>query len=163
MRLEQNTRAEDEDRISVIILCIDTEVRDRIVYWLKPLPIRAFVAKDGYQAHSILRDVPCRLLITDRLLPPWPGLGRIHKLLAHDPAYASHLSTTAVQTDDGLPMQSVQPISCLGHSFANRLSIFSLDSRRTEIARDLLDGVCDTAPLKRRLNCFAPNEWQYFG
>jgi DNA-binding NtrC family response regulator len=87
MTLGQNTGAEDEDAIPVILLCIDAEVRDRIAHWLKPLPIRTFVAEDGYQAYRILRDVPCRLLITDRLLPPWPGLGRINGLLALRPGF----------------------------------------------------------------------------
>ena len=57
--------------------------------------------------------------------------------LPHEPAYASRLLTTVVQTDDGVPMHSVQPISCLGHSLANRLSIFWLNAGRTEIACSL--------------------------
>lgn len=64
----------------IIILCFDAETRDRIAYWLKSLPVKTFVAKDGYHANRILRDVRCQLLITDRLLPPWPGLGRINRL-----------------------------------------------------------------------------------
>ena len=82
MPSDQKTGTQNEEAIDVIVLCIDTEARDMIAYWLKSLPARTFVAKDGYQANKILRDVPCRLLITDRLLPPWPGLGRINRLLA---------------------------------------------------------------------------------
>lgn len=84
MTLVQKT-AEDEDAIPVIILCIDAEVRDRIAYWLKFLPVRTSIAESGYQANKILRDVGCRLLITDRLLPPWPGMGRFHRLLVKRP------------------------------------------------------------------------------
>lgn len=64
----------------IIILCIAAETRDRIAYWLKSFPAPTFVAKDGYQANRILRDVRCQVLITDRPLPPWPGLGRINRL-----------------------------------------------------------------------------------
>ena len=85
MPLEQKIRAPDEGAITVIILCIDAETRDTIASWLKSLSIRTFVAENGFQANRILRDVPCQLLITDRLLPPWLGLGRINKLLARRP------------------------------------------------------------------------------
>lgn len=58
----------------VIILCAEEEVRDAIAYWLTPQPAQTFVAEDGYHATRILNDGPCRWLVTDRVLPPWPGL-----------------------------------------------------------------------------------------
>ena len=54
-------------------------------YWFRSLPVRASIANNGYQANRILRDVPCRLLVTDRLLPPWPGLGRFWTLRTQRP------------------------------------------------------------------------------
>ena len=60
MSFEQNSGAQDEKAIAVIVLCIDAEARDAIAYWLK--------------------------FLTDRLLPPWPGLGRIHTLLVKQPS-----------------------------------------------------------------------------
>jgi DNA-binding NtrC family response regulator len=87
MPSDQKTGTQNEEAVDVIILCIGAETRDMIAYWLKSLPVQTFVAKDGYQANRILRDVPCRLLVTDRLLPPWPGLGRINRLLARQPSF----------------------------------------------------------------------------
>lgn len=69
----------------VIILCAEEEVRDVIAYWLTSLPARAFVADDGYHAARILNDGPCRWLITDRVLPPWPGLDTFLDLCADHP------------------------------------------------------------------------------
>lgn len=59
----------------VVVLCAEEEVRDAIAYWLAAQPARTFVADDGYHAARILNDGPCRWLVTDRVLPPWPGLG----------------------------------------------------------------------------------------
>jgi DNA-binding NtrC family response regulator len=71
---------QDGKAVDVIILCIDTEARDTIAYWLKSLPFRTVVAKNGYEANKILRSAHVRLLVTDRVLLPWPGLGRIDGL-----------------------------------------------------------------------------------
>lgn len=57
----------------IVILCAEEEVRDVIAYWLSSHPAKTIVAQDGYQAARILEN-GCRWLITDRLLPPWPGL-----------------------------------------------------------------------------------------
>ena len=59
----------------VVILCRDEEVRDMVVYWIASSGVMASVAKDGHDAARILRNGCARLLITDRMLPPWPGLG----------------------------------------------------------------------------------------
>jgi DNA-binding response OmpR family regulator len=58
----------------VVILCVEEPTRAAIAYWSIGLPARSIVADDGYHADRILRAGDCRLLITDRLLPPWPGL-----------------------------------------------------------------------------------------
>lgn len=59
----------------VVILCRDEVVRDMAVYWIASSGAMASVAKDGHDAARILRNGCVRLLITDRMLPPWPGLG----------------------------------------------------------------------------------------
>lgn len=68
----------------VVVLCAEEEVRDVIDYWLSSLPARTVVAKDGYHAAKIMQG-GCRLLITDRVLPPWPGLDTFLTLRARHP------------------------------------------------------------------------------
>jgi DNA-binding response OmpR family regulator len=43
------------------------------------------VADDGYHAARIINDGPCRWLVTDRVLPPWPGLDTFLDLRADHP------------------------------------------------------------------------------
>lgn len=69
----------------IIILCAEEEVRDAIAYWLTSQPARTFVADDGYHAARILNDGPCQWLVTDRVLPPWPGLDTFLDLRADHP------------------------------------------------------------------------------
>jgi DNA-binding response OmpR family regulator len=69
----------------VIILCVEEEVRDVIAYWLTSRPARTFVADDGYHAARILNGGLCRWLVTDRVLPPWPGLDTFLTLRAAHP------------------------------------------------------------------------------
>ncbi len=57
----------------VIVLCAEEAVRDVIAYWLAAQPAKAVVAEDGYHAAKLVED-GCRWLVTDRVLPPWPGL-----------------------------------------------------------------------------------------
>lgn len=80
VRKRSNKNATD-----VVILCAEEEVRDVIAYWLSTLPVRAFVAENGYQASEKLRDPACGLLITDRVLPPWPGLDVFIELRERNP------------------------------------------------------------------------------
>jgi DNA-binding response OmpR family regulator len=70
---------------TVIVLCADDAVRDAIGYWLSSPPVRARVAADGYEANRILKETPCRLFVTDRILPPWPGLDTFLQLRAAYP------------------------------------------------------------------------------
>lgn len=57
----------------IVILCAEEEVRDVIAYWLSSQPGKAVVAEDGYHAAKVLQNGG-RWLVTDRVLPPWPGL-----------------------------------------------------------------------------------------
>jgi DNA-binding NtrC family response regulator len=70
---------------NVVILCGEEEVRDVIAYWFTSLPTPTMVAADGHQANRILRERNCRLLITDRVLPPWPGLDTFRSLRDRNP------------------------------------------------------------------------------
>ena len=67
-----NGRA-DHDSGEIVILCAQEYVRDVIAYWLSSEPARIVVAQDGYQAAKAI-DGGCSCLVTDRVLPPWPGL-----------------------------------------------------------------------------------------
>ena len=69
---KRRTRRNQEDG-DVVILCAEEEVRDAIAYWLSSQPAKTVVAEDGYHAAKILQN-GCRWLVTDRVLPPWPGL-----------------------------------------------------------------------------------------
>lgn len=68
-RKTSSRRATDK----VVVVCAEEEVRDVITYWLTLNGIDVVVAANGYQAKQALgRGGSC--LITDRVLPPWPGL-----------------------------------------------------------------------------------------
>jgi DNA-binding response OmpR family regulator len=70
---------------SVVILCAEESFRAAIAYWATLLPVRTVVAEDGYQADLALRNGDCRLLVTDRVLPPWPGLDTFRQLRERNP------------------------------------------------------------------------------
>jgi DNA-binding response OmpR family regulator len=69
----------------VLILCGEEGVRDVLAYWFTSLPIPTIVADDGYHANRILKERTCRLLVTDRVLPPWPGLDTLRTLRDYNP------------------------------------------------------------------------------
>jgi DNA-binding NtrC family response regulator len=58
---------------NVVIVCAEEEVRDVIAHWLTASGMNVIVADDGYQAARALRRGSA-WLVTDRVLPPWPGL-----------------------------------------------------------------------------------------
>jgi DNA-binding response OmpR family regulator len=64
----------------VLILCADQTARDALAYWLRSSNVAAEVAVDGYEASERLRSGAFRLLVTDRVLPPWPGLDAFVRL-----------------------------------------------------------------------------------
>lgn len=80
----------------VVVLCNDEAARDALAYWLSGAGLRARVARNGREARDLLRPLT-RLLITDRLLPPWPGLDTIISL-KHELA-----SLKVAFIDDGVP------------------------------------------------------------
>ena len=78
--------AQRDNTLSVVILCAEEAVRAAIAYWATVMPVQTVVAEDGYQANRALRNSDCRLLVTDRVLPPWPGLDRFRDLRERIPA-----------------------------------------------------------------------------
>lgn len=75
------TTPEPEDALAdVLILCADETARDALAYWLRSSNVATDVAANGYDASERLRSGAFRLLVTDRLLPPWPGLDAFVRL-----------------------------------------------------------------------------------
>ena len=75
----------DDGAMDVVILCADEPARDAIAYWLTSSAARTFVADNGYDANRILQDGWCGWLVTDRVLPPWPGLDTFMVLRDRNP------------------------------------------------------------------------------
>jgi DNA-binding response OmpR family regulator len=64
---------------TILILCAEEEVRDVMAYWLGGSAAHTVVAEDGYHAAKVLEN-GCNWLVTDRVLPPWPGLDSLPSL-----------------------------------------------------------------------------------
>jgi DNA-binding NtrC family response regulator len=75
----------DGGATGVVILCADEAARDAIAYWLTSSAAPTFVAGNGYDASRILQDGRCEWLVTDRILPPWPGLDTFLVLRGRNP------------------------------------------------------------------------------
>jgi len=80
---------------SVVVLSSEEALRDAVSYWFRALAIPTFATADGYEANRALKSRGVELLITDRLLPPWPGLDTFRQLQADNP------SLRVVYVDDG--------------------------------------------------------------
>jgi DNA-binding response OmpR family regulator len=85
MHIVPPARPSADESPAVVILCTEEEVRDVIAYWFASLPVRTFATSDGYEANRILKTVTDGLLITDRTLPPWPGLDTFRQLQSANP------------------------------------------------------------------------------
>jgi DNA-binding NtrC family response regulator len=84
VRAEQRIQTQPKVGGEVIILCGEEEVRDVLAYWFMSLT-PTIVAEDGHRANRILQQRSCSLLITDRVLPPWPGLDTLRMLRDANP------------------------------------------------------------------------------
>jgi DNA-binding response OmpR family regulator len=87
---------------SVVILCAEEATRAAIAYWSTLTPVRTVVAEDGYHANRILQSEACRLLVTDRILPPWPGLDTFRSLRARNPDLRIAFIEGASPQDSGI-------------------------------------------------------------
>jgi len=63
-----------------VVLSAEIGVNDQIGYWLSSTGHRTAAARSGYAARRLIVAGETRLLITDRVLPPWPGLDTIVSL-----------------------------------------------------------------------------------
>ncbi len=90
-------REQHDSLAAVVVLCAEEQARDVIAYWFASLPVRTFVPVDGYAANKILKDITSGLLVTDRVLPPWPGLDTFLQLRSGKP----YLKIAFI--DDGTP------------------------------------------------------------
>src|SRR5688572_28948367 len=80
---------------SVVVLSMDEMLRDAVTYWFKSLAILTIATADGYEANRAIKEGDVRLLITDRVLPPWPGLDTFRQLRTANP------SLRVAYVDDG--------------------------------------------------------------
>ena len=80
---------------SVVVLSADEMLRDAVAYWFKSLGILTVATADGYEANRAIKEGGARLLITDRVLPPWPGLDTFRQLRTANP------SLRVAYVDDG--------------------------------------------------------------
>jgi DNA-binding response OmpR family regulator len=77
-------RSPDGKAAGIVIVCAEESARDVIAHWLTLNGMKAVVAADGYEAARALRQ-GCRWLVTDRVLPPWPGLDQFLSLRSRYP------------------------------------------------------------------------------
>jgi DNA-binding response OmpR family regulator len=98
----------------VVMLCVEREPRETIAHWLSVLKIAMVAASDGYHANALLKVHPVRLLIVDRLLPPWPGLDTPRQLIEAKP------DLRLAFIDDGSRNAAALARACGVHSMLNR-------------------------------------------
>jgi DNA-binding NtrC family response regulator len=68
-----------------LVLCADDDLRSSVRYWLEDLGLGVDITSKGAQAAALLRESNYAALVTDRFLPPWPGLGGIPRLKRRHP------------------------------------------------------------------------------
>jgi DNA-binding response OmpR family regulator len=95
MTTEQVDRREWE-KTRVVVLCLDERYSTTLAHWLRSVGIGAEIAKSGRHAKAILGAGGKCVLITDRVLPPWPGLPRLASLRR----LSEHLRVVAIDKGD---------------------------------------------------------------
>ena len=64
----------------IIVLVANQDLRDAASYWSEALGFAVDAARTGTHAAELLQEGPYQALVTDRFVPPWPGLESIPKL-----------------------------------------------------------------------------------
>ena len=64
----------------IIVLVANQDLRDAASYWSEALGFAVDAARTGTHAAKPLQEGPYQALVTDRFVPPWPGLESIPKL-----------------------------------------------------------------------------------
>jgi len=72
----------------VLVLCADPDLSVRIVHWLGQSFVNVAEAFDGYGASHLMEQQDVSAIVTDRLLPPWPGLDAFALLRKSQPRLA---------------------------------------------------------------------------
>lgn len=79
--------AETRSAVHVVVLCAEERLRQLLEYWLGSMPIDVTIAAHGRAAAEVVaqhdRGV---VLITDRTVPPWPGLPPLPALKQQNPS-----------------------------------------------------------------------------
>jgi DNA-binding response OmpR family regulator len=72
---------EAEQETKIVLLCLDERYQTTLAHWLLSDGMRVEIADGGRRAKELLGAGKRRvLLVTDRVLPPWPGLPRLAAL-----------------------------------------------------------------------------------
>lgn len=85
MSIAAQSAPSSADAPSVIVLSSEEALRDAVAYWFTSLSVPTVATADGYEANRALKHGGVGLLITDRLLPPWPGLDTFRDLQSANP------------------------------------------------------------------------------
>ena len=87
MRTLDRHDREAQEGPNVVVLCLDEHYPTTLAHWLRSAGVRVEIVESGRQAKQLLHTGERWVLVTDRVLPPWPGLSRLaslkrsHKLL----------------------------------------------------------------------------------
>jgi DNA-binding response OmpR family regulator len=95
MQTQPNGDCEQGEELNVVVLCLNEYFRTTLLHWLRSLGIRVEIVSNGRQARQLLGRDRKWVLVTDRVLPPWPGLPRLASLKR------SHKSLRIVAIDRG--------------------------------------------------------------
>ena len=85
--LDRSDREVQEGPLNVVVLCRDEQYSVTLAHWLRLAGVRVQTMERGRQAKQLLHTGERWVLVTDQVLPPWPGLSRLaslkrsHKLL----------------------------------------------------------------------------------
>ncbi len=61
----------------IIVLVANHDLRESASYWSHDLGFTVDVAKNGTHAAKLLQEGAYQAFVTDRFVPPWPGLASI--------------------------------------------------------------------------------------
>jgi DNA-binding response OmpR family regulator len=66
-----------DDPKKIIVLVANHDLRDATSYWSEALGFAVDAARNGAHAAKLLQEGAYQALVTDRFVPPWPGLASI--------------------------------------------------------------------------------------
>jgi DNA-binding response OmpR family regulator len=67
-----------------------------LAYWLRSVGMNMEIAESGRRGRALLQEGGTQVLVTDRVLPPWPGLRRLTVLKQS----SDHLRIVAIDKGD---------------------------------------------------------------